>query len=86
MSDDNVLLAVASAYRERRKGGDGDLPAWKAAVATFTEHEGCELNDEVKKRVSALIFEASEVYGQWLYGADERGSQWWEKTSRPSAT
>ena len=40
MSDDSLLLAVASAYRERHKAGEGDLLAYRAAVAAFSEHEG----------------------------------------------
>lgn len=84
MSDDSLLLAVASAYRERRKAGSNDFPAWQAAVAAFTEHEGCEPTETAKERVATLIFEASEVYGQWLYGADEPGSRWWETTQPPT--
>lgn len=80
MSDDKQLLAVAGAYRERRMAGCDDYLAWKAAVAAFLELERSTPIEEARKRVASLIFEASETYGQWLYGADEPGPQWWEST------
>ena len=67
MNGDKLLLAVASAYRERRMAGGDDHPAWEAAVATFTKREDPISEEETADRVAALIFEASEVYGQWLY-------------------
>ena len=66
--EEEILRPVAEAYREVRKRGEGDQPAFLAALAKYRElrPEAVDPNTEVPR----IIREAAEHYGQWLYGSD----------------
>ena len=85
MATDGIMEEVATAYRARRALGEPDQPAWQAALVAFKRCRPELPEDEARSRVAELIFEASEVYGPWLYGAEGCHVPWWHHTApRPS--
>jgi len=80
MATDGIMEEVATAYRARRALGEPDQPAWEAALVAFKRCRPELPEDEARSHVAELIFEASEVYGPWLYGADSCHAPWWHQT------
>ncbi len=68
--DDPDLLAVATAYRNARIAGETDNAAYGAAVAAYRERHPDLSDDEVLTKVSAMIGDAYDAYGQWIHGDD----------------
>ncbi len=66
--DDPDLLAVATAYRKARMAGKMDRDAYSAAVAAYRERHPDLSDDEVLTKVSQLIRDAYDAYGQWIHG------------------
>jgi hypothetical protein len=60
MTPDGDLEPVATAYREKRKAGEHDLPAYNAALAVFRARHPDMPDGEASKAVAKLIFQAGE--------------------------
>ncbi len=68
--NDADLLAVATAYRNARIAGETDQAAYGAAVAVYRERHPDLSDHEVVTKVSQLIRDAYDAYGQWIHGDD----------------
>ncbi len=68
--NDPDLLAVATTYRTARIAGETDQAAYGAAVAAYRKRHPNLSDKEVFTKVSKLIRDAYDAYGQWIYGDD----------------
>ncbi len=68
--NDPDLLAVATAYRNARIAGETDNAAYGAAVAAYRKRHPDLSDDEVLNKVSKLMRDAYDAYGQWIHGDD----------------
>ncbi len=68
--NDPDLLAVATAYRTARMAGQMDQGAYGAAVSAYRERHPDLSDDEVVIKVSRLIGDAYDAFGQWIHGDD----------------
>ncbi len=68
--DDSDLLAVATAYRKSRIAGETNSTAYGAAVAAYRERHPDMSDDEILNKVSKLMRDAYDAYGQWIHGDD----------------
>ncbi len=68
--NDPDLLAVATAYRTARMAGQMDRDAYGAAVAAYRKRHPDLSDEEVLTKVSKLIRDAYDAYGQWIHGDD----------------
>ncbi len=68
--NDPDLLAVSTAYRNARIAGETDNAAYGAAVAAYRARHPDLSDDEVLTKVSTLIGDAYDAFGQWIHGDD----------------
>ncbi len=67
---DPDLYAVAHAYRKARMAGKTNHAAYDAAVAAHRKRHPDLSDDEVLTKVSTMIGDAYDAYGQWIHGDD----------------
>ncbi len=68
--NDPDLLAVATAYRNARIAGETDQASYGAAVAAYRKRHPGLSDDEVLNKVSTMIGDAYDAFGQWIHGDD----------------
>ncbi len=66
--NDPDLLAVATAYRKARVAGETDNAAYFAAAAAYRNRHPNLSDKEIFTKVSKLIRDAFDAYGQWIHG------------------
>ena len=64
---EDPTLTVAAAYRAVRQQGDGDLPAYNAALDAFCDRHPETNDDEARERVGQIIFDASNRVPEWFW-------------------
>ncbi len=68
--NDPDLYAVANAYRKARMAGRKGHAAYSAAVAAYRKQHPDLSDDEVLTKVSTMIGDAYDAFGQWIHGND----------------
>ncbi len=70
MGDDDLLIAVARAYHERRVARDV-TGAFDAALSEYKRRYPEQSEGTAYLATRFLIFQATERWGTWIYGAAE---------------
>ena len=68
--NDADLLAVATAYRNARIAGKMERGAYGAVVLAYRKRHPDLSEHEVVTKVSKLMRDAYDAYGQWIHGDD----------------
>ena len=71
VNDLDDTRAIALAYCRERKAGHGDLPAYQAALATYSELHPETPALDAQHAVTRAIAQVADQNGAWLYGRVE---------------